>query len=753
MNKKRNKSGGGAAFFARFVSVARERRARIAVIGGTFVALVLATYLGYVESNGFRQLSLVDFEIGKVAGRDVIASRAISYIDEEATKIRREARERLVTAVFRYDREITGGMLAAYSRFSEYLEKTARGVNSVDQFVLQVQEAYPGVLGRQQMVSLYAAPDRVGIIAVSFNVFKQIAGEGLAELPDEGLERFSRSDIELVRWRNDRQERAEVPIGTLLTRPELRAYVSSALALNKRPPAMTDMVLNLIDPFLKVNVVYQAAESEAKMDAAIKQVPPVLVEIEKGQRIIKQGFIITDEAYRQLEALASSGLYIDARQFAGTVALLLVILVASCYLFSSGVYGVSLDLKEVVLLALSFASVYVAVVVMSRFKPFGQPLNLSVALPATLFAMLVSVIVGQRAAVLSSVIVALGVLCASSLSVPPAIFSLFSSIAAVRLIRISGKRIDLVRSACLLAAINPVLVLLIALVAPGATYDLRFALVGAAFNGFMSGIFVLGFLPILESAMNTATDFRLMEFSDLNSPTMKKMLLGVSGTYNHSIMVATLAESACREIGANPLLARVGAYYHDVGKMDQSEYYVENQTDYNKHLDLNPRLSATVIRSHVKLGVEKARQLRLPQEVIDIISEHHGNSLIQYFYSEALKQGGDVDPEDFTYTGNPPRSKESAVVMLADVVEAACRTLDKPSIPRLERFINELVAKKIEARQLDDADLTFREVETIKRSFVSILAGYYHSRIEYPNQRALEDGATVGDVAIRGKRL
>lgn len=753
MNKKRNKGDGAAALFARLVSAARERRARIAVIGGTFVALVLATYLGYVESNGFRQLSLVDFEIGKVAGRDVIASRAISYIDEEATNIRREARERLVTAVFRYDREITGAMLAAYSRFSEHLEKTARGVNSVDQFILQVQEAYPGVLGRQQMVSLYAAPDRVGIIAVAFNVFKQIAGEGLAELPDEGLERFSRSDVELVRWRTDRQERAEVPIGTLLTRPELRAYVSSALALNKRPPAMTDMVLNLIDPFLKVNVVYQAAESEAKMDAAIKQVPPVLVEIQKGQRIIKQGFIITDEAYRQLEALASSGLYIDARQFAGTVALLLVILVASCYLFSSGVYGASLDLKEVILLALSFASVYVAVVVVSRFKPFGQPLNLSVALPASLFAMLVSVIVGQRAAVLSSVIVALGVLCAGSLSVPPAIFCLFSSIAAVRLIRISGKRIDLVRSACLLAAINPILVLLIALVAPGATYDLRFALVGAAFNGFMSGIFVLGFLPILESAMNTATDFRLMEFSDLNSPTMKKMLLGVSGTYNHSIMVATLAESACREIGANPLLARVGAYYHDVGKMDQSEYYVENQTDYNKHLDLNPRLSATVIRSHVKLGIEKARQLRLPQEVIDIISEHHGNSLIQYFYSEALKQGGDVDPEDFTYTGNPPRSKESAVVMLADVVEAACRTLDKPSIPRLERFINELVAKKIEARQLDDADLTFREVETIKKSFVSILAGYYHSRIEYPNQRPQEDGATVADVAFRGKRL
>jgi len=220
---------------------------------------------------------------------------------------------------------------------------------------------------------------------------------------------------------------------------------------------------------------------------------------------------------------------------------------------------------------------------------------------------------------------------------------------------------------------------------------------------------------------------------------MKKMLLSISGTYNHSIMVATLAESACREIGADPLIARVGAYYHDIGKMDQSEYFVENQTDYNKHLDLNPRLSATVIRSHVKQGVEKARQLRLPKEVIDIISEHHGNSLITYFYNEAKKLNDAADPEDYMYQGIPPRSKESAVVMLADVVEAACRTLEKPTVPRLEKFINDLVGKKIESNQLDNSDLTFREIGIIKKSFVNILAGYYHSRIEYPNQKDPDD--------------
>jgi hypothetical protein len=172
--------------------------------------------------------------------------------------------------VFRYDREITGGMLAAYSRFSEYLEKTARGVNSVDQFVLQVQEAYPGVLGRQQMVSLYAAPDRVGIIAVSINVLSRSRAKGSPSFPDEGLERFTRSDIELVRWRNDRKN---VPsaIGTLLTRPSFAPTSRRPALSTSARPAMTDMVLNLIDPLLKVNVVYQAAESEAKMDAAIKQ--------------------------------------------------------------------------------------------------------------------------------------------------------------------------------------------------------------------------------------------------------------------------------------------------------------------------------------------------------------------------------------------------------------------------------------------------------------------------------------------------
>lgn len=756
MNRKKSDLHDHGAFHP-FINKIREKSRSIIMLSIAFFVLVIATYFSYVEINGFRQLSLVDFEIGKVADRDVVASRALSYIDENSTRIRRDARQRLVSAVFRFDRGISANMLDSYARFIEYLEKTMKSTSDERQFLLDVQQEYPGVLEKKQILALFKASDRVGILSVSHTIFKQIVNEGITAFPDEGMERFSQSDVELVRWNNNRQERVEVSKDSLLTFPELRLYTSNALVLMKKSNAMTDMVLSLIKPFLSENLIYQSDESEGKLDAAVKQVAPVLVVLTKNQKIIKRGFIITEESYNQLKALANSGIYIDIRQFIGTILCLLLVALASFYIFTSGIVGIHHQFRNVLLLIIGFSLLYLLVLIFSRLQTFSLPLDLSVIIPAAMITMLITVLIDQRTAILMSFIFALGVLCASNFSLAPCLFTLFSGIAGVSVMRITGKRIDLVKSACILALINPIILFILYIILPGASKDLFFALFGGAINGFMGGILVLGFLPILESALNTSTSFRLMEFSDLNSPLMKKMLISVSGTYNHSIMVATLAESACREIGADPLIARVGAYYHDIGKLEQSEYFVENQFDHNKHKDLSPRLSATVIRSHVKQGIEKARQLRLPKEVIDIISEHHGNSVISYFYNEAKKLNDSVDPEDFTYSGNPPRSKESAVVMLADVVEAACRTLDKPSVPRLEKFITELIGKKIEMNQLENSDLTFREIGIIKKSFVNILAGYYHSRIEYPNQKdpdALEPVVKNGkDSVIKGKKL
>ena len=270
--------------------------------------------------------------------------------------------------------------------------------------------------------------------------------------------------------------------------------------------------------------------------------------------------------------------------------------------------------------------------------------------------------------------------------------------------------------------------------------DAIFSLLGVALNGFISGILALGFITPLESILNTASVFRLMDLSNTNSPLLSNLLITASGTYQHSMMVAQLAENACRQIGANALLARVAAYYHDIGKMDHSDYFTENQKGGNPHDDLNPSLSLTIIRTHVKLSVEKATEQHLPASVIKIISEHHGNSVIRWFYEKAKKEDPNVREEDYSYYGDLPSTRESGVVMLADTVEAACKSLDKPSVSRLESFIQTLIDKKVnEDRQLDNCPLTFKDLKKIKDSFVQILAGYYHSRVKYPGQKEEEE--------------
>jgi putative nucleotidyltransferase with HDIG domain len=303
---------------------------------------------------------------------------------------------------------------------------------------------------------------------------------------------------------------------------------------------------------------------------------------------------------------------------------------------------------------------------------------------------------------------------------------------------------DLVKAGIFIAAANIVAMTAVLLWQRSSAGIFPQAIFWAAFNGIASGMLVLGVLSPLEHALNAATTFRLIELSDLNVPILRRLFTMAPGTYSHSMMVATLAETACQDIGANHLLARVGAYYHDLGKMENPGYFVENQTDFNPHDDIAPRLSATVIRSHVKLGTEKGRQLGLPREVIDIIGEHHGNSIITWFYNKALKQEDTkkaaISKEDFCYPGNPPRSKESAVVMLADVAEAAVRTVEKPNAQKIEKFIEDLIAQKVEHGQLAQSELTFRDLEAIINAFVRVLVAYYHSRIEYPKLGAVTSG-------------
>jgi cyclic-di-AMP phosphodiesterase PgpH len=459
------------------------------------------------------------------------------------------------------------------------------------------------------------------------------------------------------------------------------------------------------------------------------------VSIEAGEKIIRKGFPITAESYAKLKKMAESPVYLDFRAFADSELYLLLLASVWFLLFKFLPFGRKIQMREIVMQVVFFLVIYTATAFGCKTHTFSSPYTLPIIIPAALCVLLEAILYGQLSAVLFSGLVAFGVLNASQWQIVPFLYTLFSCIASANVVRKIEKRIDMVIASLMLALLDIVLMILFTVIFNESFGNIPKILGGVAFNGFISGILALGFLTPLELMLNTASVFRLMDLSDLNNPLMRKMMITASGTYSHSLMVAQLAESACREISANSLVARVGAYYHDIGKMDQSEYFVENQTGENKHNEINPSLSVAVIKSHVKRGVEKGYQLHLPQQIIDIIAEHHGNSVIAYFYNEAKEKDPNVNPEDFAYNGTPPSTRESAVVMLADTVEAACRTLDNPSVPRLDKFIQGLFNAKVEHKQLDNCDLTFRDMSKIKEAFVQLLAGYYHNRIEYPNQK------------------
>ncbi len=263
----------------------------------------------------------------------------------------------------------------------------------------------------------------------------------------------------------------------------------------------------------------------------------------------------------------------------------------------------------------------------------------------------------------------------------------------------------------------------------------------AILNGFLSPILTIGLLPLFESTFKLTTDITLLELSDLNRPLLKRLALEAPGTYHHSIMIGTLAEEAAKSIGANSLLARVGSYYHDIGKMLKPEYFVENQVGgRNKHEKLAPSMSALILEAHVREGKELAEEQGLPDCIIEFITGHHGTSVMTYFLEKEkqLKDNDDVDIDEYRYPGPKPKSREVAIVMLADSVEAASRTLEDPTSARVRNLVKKISSAKFESGELEGCDLTLNELFLIEESFIRILIGIFHKRIAYPDEEEAE---------------
>jgi putative nucleotidyltransferase with HDIG domain len=266
---------------------------------------------------------------------------------------------------------------------------------------------------------------------------------------------------------------------------------------------------------------------------------------------------------------------------------------------------------------------------------------------------------------------------------------------------------------------------------------------GAA--GLSVGFVVLGILPFIERAFRITTGMTLLELADASHPLLRRLSVEAPGTYNHSLQVATLSEACADAIGANSLLCRVGAYYHDIGKINKADYFIENQTDgVNRHLNLSPSVSLLIIIGHVKDGVEMAREANLPPSIIQFIQQHHGTTLVEYFYHQAC-QIHDEKPADepavsesqYRYPGPKPRTRETGIVMLADVAESATRALSEPSASRVEALVHELAMRRVLDGQFDECDLTMRDIQIVEKTLVKTLLSIYHGRIAYPSTTAI----------------
>ncbi len=673
-------------------------------------------------------------EVGKVADRDYIADREVSYVDEAATELRIEAEQRLVLPVFFVDDKPASAALTRLGQFQDLLEGLVEKKLAGDTLFLNVQSQFPGLLRKDDVLALARSPFRKQAFAYGESILRGFLEEGIVALPASGLDRFNSDYSEIRGLRGGRPETREVPMGHLVSLRNLGSAIDEEAASRRLARPLALLTATVVRSFAVEDAFFDAEQSQKRIDAVRSKVESVVRSISKGERIVHKGAIIGKADVAKMAAARGAVARVEWGAALGSIWLAVTAMLLGLYLLGRGLSERGLRRSGAILLSASLFAFFLVALALARFAA-PDPLELGFLLPTALVAMLSAILIGPRFAILLGMVLSLLVQAAAGLDARLFLFCLLSSTAATFSVRAARSRIDLVRAGFILAVLEGGSAVLAA--APGSHGlgpVLLAGLLGGA-NGLTCALLALAFLPLLEQALNAPTRFRLMELSDLNAPILKRLFNVAPGTYSHSVSVAHLAESACREIGADPLLARVGAYYHDIGKIEQPEYFIENQAGYNKHEEINPRLSATVIRSHVKIGAERARALGLPEAVVEIIAQHHGNQVIAWFYDQAKKAEGGADADDFTYPGQPPASREAAVVMLADAVEAASRTLKRPTMTRLEEFIREIIMDKVKHGQLDRCDLTFKDLDSIRTSFTRILAGHFHSRIEYPRMK------------------
>lgn len=707
---------------------------------------------------------------GDVAERDVRAPISFDFHDTSRTEEQAEAAEDEVLPVYDLDTNLLGRvrsrMTSAFDMASQRYNEALLEVHAAGQDDLNEEQL--GAIARDFAKVLEVTLDPADMARVVDTRWDRKVEAVARELVGVALNGYVIGDkdqlpqpprpLSVVRLVQDRRNEVRLDSYEVLTTPEQARQAISLYALEHAPADLDSdrmrAAVALARAAVRPNLFYNQLITEERRAAARARVETVLLPVPRGTALARAGDVVTErqaEMIRQVRALGGQSAAWESRL---SVAALCAMAFTTLYGFGmSYVRRFSTSVRDIESMAFLVLIVLAACRALSTMSApmaqlFGygaQPSSFWYLIPLAGGAMLVRVLVSAESALLF--VLPTSVLCGMMLDneLLFVLYFMIVGVASVSGMETTGERLGVLKAGLQTGLVGAVAALLLDLGAaqlgPAADapapdslhvlWDVGLAVLGGVFSAFM----VLALVPIFEM-LGYLTDYKLLELANLNHPLIRQLMLRAPGSYHHSIIVSSLSEAAAQAIGGNALLARVCCYFHDVGKAIKPQYFIENQRNApNRHNKLEPRVSARIIINHVLDGAAIARQYKLPQPIVDGVFMHHGTGLIQYFYARALERaapGEVVDENEFRYPGPRPNSREHGIIMLADKVEAACRSIKDPTPEKLREMIQKLVNGTIEDGQFEDCPLTLKELYTIIDTFTHTLVGIYHQRIEYP---------------------
>ncbi|MFP4623816.1 MAG: HD family phosphohydrolase [Gemmatimonadota bacterium] len=683
-------------------------------------------------------------ERGGVIDEDVVAEVPfeVPKSEEELQRERQEAAAG-VNPIFVYDSTAIDSMLSDVDRFFARVDSMAEAAEDEREAAREIES----------LLAAYALPNGPEETALlldprSRNMLQRTVRDVILDELPRGIAR--RGELEEVGSRRIRilglaRERT-VPTDSVL---QLTDLYDRARRLHVPPtagPGYEQLQHLLLVRFNVPSLKPDRSATEAARERARAAVKTIKAEIMRGQRIVPAREPVTEEHLERFRAyqdeLERLGEVEGGRRGLRTLGGFLFNMIALSlfgvllYYYRPSVYG---NARHVTVIAILVAAL---VAVAALIATYDQPVTL---LPIAFPALVVAILWDGRLALNLSLVLAVLLSGQTPFLGMVALLTLVTGGAVASLsVRVMRRRAEIWAYISLITAAYVLISVVLGLLRGWSLMEIGISSGWGAVNAVASAFAAVGFLPLLESVTKITTDQTLLELADANRPLLRRLSMEAPGTYAHSINVANLAEAAAGAIGANTLLTRVGVYYHDVGKIERPHYFIENQPGKrNPHDKLKPATSAQVVRDHVTNGLELADEAKLPDCVKAFITEHHGTQAISFFYDEARKADpeGELDPDDYTYPGPRPRSRETAIVMLADSVESAARVLPDPTPESIRELVDRIVRGKMDAGQLDETPLTLGELSRVKDQFVSVLTGMYHQRIDYPpRETAAEPG-------------